>query len=495
LERWLAAALDYLPRWIDYQMRLGEQPGCALAVVHRGRLVLEQAWGHADLGRGIGLTPRHRFRVASHSKSFTAAAVLRLRETGRIGLDDRIGRHIAGLHPDVGRVTIAQLLSHSAGLVRDGVDTGQWQDRRGFLDVAEVRAGLEHGTTIEPNTRFKYSNIGFALLGMAIEAVTGEPYPDWVAREIVAGSGLAETLPDAPPEAPAAFARGHSAKLPLGRRLVVPGENPTRALAAATGFLSTAADLARFYASLAPNARRSVLSVESRREMTRRLWRDTQASAERWYGLGTISGTLGDWEWFGHSGGFQGYVTRTVALPVHELAVSVLTNAADGSAHAWVDGAVHVLRGYAQHGAPSRATAGWGGRWWSLWGAVDLLPAAHRVLVANPAQTDPFLDASEIEPLPAGRRARGNGGSTAAGGPGPGRLAHGRIALATGYASHGEPSCLVRDAEGRATEFWLAGWKLLPEARVARELTGRYGRARRAEGRSAASARSRSSTS
>jgi hypothetical protein len=54
---------------------------------------------------------------------------------------------------------------------------------------------------------------------------------------------------------------------------------------------------------------------------------------------------------------------------------------------------------------------------------------------------------------------------------------------------------LVHDAEGRATEFWLAGWKLLPEARVARELAGRYGRARHADGRSAARARSRSSTS
>jgi hypothetical protein len=282
----------------------------------------------------------------------------------------------------------------------------------------------------------------------------------------------------------------------------VPGENPTRALAPATGFLSTAADLARFYASLAPNARRSVLAVESRREMTRRLWRDTQASAERWYGLGTISGTLVDWDWFGHSGGFQGYVTRTVALPEQELAVSVLTNAADGSAHAWLDGALYILRGYARHGAPSRTTAGWGGRWWSLWGAVDLLPAAHRVLVANPAQTDPFLDASEIE-VEAGRRrgrthgdrGRTHGDPTAADGDGQGRVAHGRIALATGYASHGEASRLVHDAEGRATEFWLAGWKLLPEGRVVRELAGRYGRARNADGRSRASARSRSSTS
>ena len=152
LERWLGAALDYIPRWLDHQMRLSEQPGYSIAVVHRGRLVLEAARGHADLGRGLPLTARHRFRVASHSKTFTAAAVLKLREEGRLGLDDRIARYVDGLHPAVGRATIAQLLSHGAGLVRDGSDTGHWQDRRAFLDARGVRAGLRDGPTIEPNS-------------------------------------------------------------------------------------------------------------------------------------------------------------------------------------------------------------------------------------------------------------------------------------------------------------------------------------------------------
>jgi D-alanyl-D-alanine carboxypeptidase len=457
LERWLGAALDYVPRWVDYQMRLAEQPGCVLAVAHRGRIVLEAAFGHADLAHGVALTPRHRFRVASHSKSFTAAGILRLRERGRLRLDDAIGSHVGGLHRAVGAVTLAQLLSHGAGLVRDGADTGQWQDRRAFLDADEVRAELAAGTAIDPNTRFKYSNLGYGLLGMAIEAVTGERYVDWIAREVVARAGLAETVPDVPLPPDVPFARGHGARLPLGRRVVVPGENPTHALAAATGFVSTAADLARFYAALAPDARRSVLAVASRREMVRRLWRDAQLTSERWYGLGTISGSLGDWDWFGHSGGFQGYVTRTACVPAQHLSVSVLTNAADGAAHALLDGVLHVLAGYQRHGAPSRATAAWQGRWWTLWGAVDLLPAQHRVFVANPAQANPFLDASEL--VPATRR---NGNDTA------------RIAVATGFGSHGEPARLERDARGRLRAVWLAGSRLLTETATKRELAARY---------------------
>ena len=460
MDKWLVAALDYLPRWIEHQMRVTEQPGCAIAVAHKGRVVLDLAFGHADATRGIALTPRHRFRVASHSKTFTAAGVLKLREAGRWRLDDPLGRFVAELHPRVAEATLAQLLSHSAGLVRDGSDAGQWMQRRAFLNEAQLRADLAHAPTLAANTRFKYSNHGYGLLGLAIEAVTGEPYTQWIAREIVAASGLEHTAPDTPLAGDVPLACGHSAKLPLGRRVALATGMPTHALAAATGFVATASDLARFYASLAPTARRSVLKVASRREMTRRHWREPHSSLARWYGLGTISGTLngadGDWEWCGHSGGFPGTVTRSVMLPGHDLALSVLTNAADGLSHAWLDGAIHILQAHAKHGAPSRRAAAWRGRWWSLWGAFDLLPMNGSVLVANPALANPVLDASEIEP---GARDR-NG------------VLHGHITQSGGFGHHGEPVRIEHDARGRAKTFWLAGTQLWPEARVAKELAG-----------------------
>ena len=473
---WLRAALDHIPNWLEHQMRVSEQPGCSLAVAHHGQVVLERAFGSADLAAGHRLTPQHRFRVASHSKSFTATGILLLREQGRLSLDDRIGRYVPGLHPDVANVSLAQLLSHSAGLVRDGSDAGQWTDRRPFLDEADIRADLAGGLTIDANTRFKYSNHGFGLLGVAIAAITGEPYVDWIAREVVAAAGLQHTTPDAPGAgdlrsthvaAYTPFARGHSAKWPLGQRLVIPGDNPTRALASATGFISTAGDLARFFAQLSPTSKRSVLTVASRLEMTRRQWREPHASAERWYGLGTMSGTLGGpagaagggWDWFGHTGGFQGTLTRTAVVPAQALSVSVLTNAADGPSQAWVDGCLHILRAFERHGAPSRRTAPWSGRWWTLWGAIDLLPmGGDKVLVANPALANPLQDAPE---LTISTRTRSG-------------LEQGRIALAGGYGSHGEPVRLVRDATGQATELWLAGTRFQPQAKVARELRRKY---------------------
>src|SRR5256885_11424707 len=124
MEKWLEPALDYIPRWIEFQMAASQQPGCIIAIVHRDKIVLERAFGSANLDSGEALTPRHRFRVASHSKSFTAAGIMKLRERHKLKLDDGAGDYVDGLHPAVARVTIAQLLSHTSGLIRDGGNAG-----------------------------------------------------------------------------------------------------------------------------------------------------------------------------------------------------------------------------------------------------------------------------------------------------------------------------------------------------------------------------------
>ena len=453
MDKWLGPALDYIPQWLDYQMRESEQPGCVIAIVHKGRVVLEHAFGYADLVGRVPLTPRYRFRVASHSKSFTAAGVMKLREQGKLGLDDRVGQYVQGLHPAVAEATIAQLLSHGAGITRDGTDSGQWGDRRPFLDAAELRAGLAEAPVIEANTRFKYSNHGYGLVGFVIEAVTQTPYCSWIKHAIITPAGLEETEPDIPAAGSVPVARGHSGKLPLGRRVVVPGDNPTNALAPATGFVSTARDLARLFAQLDPAAKESALTVASRREMIRRQWRYPHSSLERYYGLGTVSGKTAEWEWFGHGGAFQGFASRTVALPEPGLAVSVVTNAVDGLADRWLDGAVHILASFDKHGAPASEVRDWTGRWWTRWVAVDLVPMGRKVMVGSPALPNPFADASEISV--SGRDS-------------------GRISLASGLAHHGEDVRRIRGGNGKIDEVWLGGMRLQPEAAVAAELEQQY---------------------
>ena len=139
MHRWLPAALDYISQWLVFQMRQSEQPGCIIAIAHRDRVVLEQALGSADLLKGEPLTPRHRFRIASHSKSFTAAGILKLRERGRIRLDNTVGQYVTGLHRDVGQATIAQVLSHSAGTPATATMPVTSRIGAPFPSVAELR--------------------------------------------------------------------------------------------------------------------------------------------------------------------------------------------------------------------------------------------------------------------------------------------------------------------------------------------------------------------
>jgi CubicO group peptidase (beta-lactamase class C family) len=453
MDDWLAPALDYVPQWLEYQMRESEQPGCVIAIVHKGRVVLERAFGYADMVDRVPLTARHRFRVASHSKSFTAAGIMKLREESRLGLDDRVGKHVEGLHPDIAEATIAQLLSHSAGIVRDGSDGGQWQDRRPFLDADELRAALATAPVIEANTRFKYSNHGYGLAGLVIEAVTGAPYRSWIMQAIIKPAGLKETEPDMPVGSELPVAHGHSGKLPVGRRVVIPGDNPTNALASAAGFVSTARDIAHWFAQLDPAAEQSVLEAASRREMVRPQWRYPHSSIERYYGLGIMSGRMAEWEWFGHSGTFQGFTSRTVSLPECKVAVSVVTNALDAPTDRWLEGAVHILAAFAKHGASGNEVRDWTGRWWALLGAMDLVPMGKKVVIAVPSLPNPFMDASEISITGEDR---------------------GRVTLANGLARHGEEVRRIRQGNGEVAEVWIGDARFLPEDKAAAELEQRY---------------------
>jgi len=78
--------------------------------------------------------------------------------------------------------------------------------------------------------------------------------------------------------------------------------------------------------------------------------------------------------------------TQTATIPSQKITVSVLTNAADGNPQLLLEGVVHILRAFAKHGPPAKSVAGWRGRWWSLWDAIDLVPLGAQVMVAAPGE-------------------------------------------------------------------------------------------------------------
>lgn len=453
-DAWINPAIDYAGRWIDFKMGQFGQPGCVIAFTYRGQLVHEQAYGVADLTTGEALTPRHRFRVASHSKTFTATGIFKLIDQGRLSLDSTAGSFVEGLHPEVAAVTIRQLMSHGAGLVRDGDNAGFFGDVRPFLVKDELLAELKKPLAIEAGQRFKYSNYGYSLLGLIIEAITGEAYANWMQREIIAAAGLSETDPDMPANAAFPFARGHTARLLSPSRLVIPGVNPGNAMASATGFVSTAADLARFMAQLSPDVERSVLSAASRREMVKQVWDDPASGVVRNYSLGVYGSKPSGIDNFGHIGAFQGTITRTAMLPDLGVSVSVLTNAIDGPAVLWVEALIRILQRFHQAGAPPAAHADWTGRWWGLWGAIEIVALGDKIITFNPAFDLPFAEASEITLSNAD---------------------NGVVTSAPGFDRFGEPVHRARDANGEVVRIQIGGAGFVSEEMAKAQMQKRYG--------------------
>ena len=397
-ERLLEDAAAYIDRWVEYRQRTLRVPGIAIAVGFRGRIVLSRAYGMADLERGVPLTTGHLFRIASHSKTFTATAVMQLVEQGRLRLDDRAGARLPWLPAQPGqhgRVTVRQLLSHSAGVVRDGEDGGFWQLERDFPDAAELREVLAGTPPVLPeNQRFKYSNFGYALLGMLVEEASGEPYNAYVRRHIVERLGLRSTGPEIDEPARRRLATGYSGdhygldRLPLDHL-------DTRAMSPATGFYSTAEDLCRYGAAHFPG-NEELLTDESKREMQREHWKVDGVPVS--YGLGFDISTIGGRRLIGHGGGFPGFITRTRIDPEDQLVLVALTNASDGPAADLTTGMAGIVN-RAIEAEPAATPADldrFVGRYWSLGGAIDVVRLGGQLLGLNPEVPNPVDPVIEL---------------------------------------------------------------------------------------------------
>src|SRR5437763_13008835 len=118
----------YYPDWAAYRRWYLRIPGVQMALRRHGELVLSGASGVSDLGTGTPLTEDHLFRIASHSKTFAAVLVLRLVEQGRLRLDDPAAAHVPELEgAAIGGRTLAELLAHGGGVIRDSEDGDFWQ--------------------------------------------------------------------------------------------------------------------------------------------------------------------------------------------------------------------------------------------------------------------------------------------------------------------------------------------------------------------------------
>ncbi len=257
----------------DFQCR-GGQPALAYGVVADGRLVHARGLGERWVG-GPAPDDRTVFRIASMTKSFTASAVLLLRDEGVLRLDDPAEAYVpelAGLCPLAGSapVTIRQLLTMTAGLPTDD----PWGDRLQGQPLAEFSEFLAGGVSLAwaPGTRFEYSNLGYAILGRVIAAASGKDYVEFVRTRLFQPLGMTATGFDADEFGPDQLARGYQGKPGAWQELPVA---PSGSFAPMGGIFSCVSDLALwvsgFLAAFLPGDDQQgghhPLRVTSRREM------------------------------------------------------------------------------------------------------------------------------------------------------------------------------------------------------------------------------------
>jgi CubicO group peptidase (beta-lactamase class C family) len=395
----IKSALNYASQWVAFQHQYNPYVGAQVAVRVNGELIFNEAFGMANLETGEEITTDHLFRIASHSKTFTGVAVMQLVEAGKLRLDDTVGQHIPELAgSDSASVTVRQLLSHTGGIIRDGDNADWWELGKPFPDREELlRVAGDLGKVLDPNTEFKYSNIGFSLVGVIIEHASGESYRSYVTKNIVDRLGLQNTGPDIDMDRIDDYAVGYSSRVHGPNR--VPIEHiDTFEESSATGFYATAAELTDYFQAHLPGDDR-LLTDASKREMQQKIG---EAEDTVHYGLGLVIDKIGKRTYVGHSGGYPGHITNSKVDRDRKLSISVLTNSNDGPAATLLSGILGLIDLALTKDAQTKPVkrkklARFEGRFATLWGVVDIVGLGGRLYALSPSLDDPASMSTELE--------------------------------------------------------------------------------------------------
>ena len=312
-------------------------PGVIVGVAHDGQPLFVREYGKANLEHDVPVRRVTVFKLASVTKQFTAAAVLRLVQRGRLSLDDKLARFVPEL-PRASKVTVRQLLVHTSGLPDYAEDPEGQRTKsvaRTSQDMVEWIARLEPTFQFEPGTRWAYSNSNYALLGVVIERVSGKSLEVFFREELFQPAGLTRTGFDDPIDVVAHRAQGYKkAKAATGVYANAEWISPTIP-GAAGGLHTTVDDLLRWSHALFSGI---VLQPATLRQMiapgTLSDGRTTKSGMpEAWqrgldsdYGMGVFVTNTSAGRRVWHGGDIEGFSTWLAHYPEAGVTIAVLQN-------------------------------------------------------------------------------------------------------------------------------------------------------------------------
>lgn len=322
----LSEAVDSARAAARRRIRAGNLPGVSVAVGRGGEVIWSEAFGWADLSRDVPATPQTLYPVGSISKSLTATAAGVLYQRGLLDFDRPVQTYLPDFPEKQWPITTGQLMGHIAGVVRSGGSAETLRQAHCDNARAAIDAVVEDTLIFEPGTAYRYSNFGWRLVGAVVEAVAGEPYLEFMDREVFTPAGMDRTVPDLGDEGPDEVVKYDRAAFGTLRR----GQEIDMSCSMAPGgFLSTPTELVRFgYAML----NRELLDSATVDLFWTPQRLKSGAPTTYGYGWGIENVRLGEDQaastrMIGHGGSVLGGMASLMILPDEDMIVAVMTNA------------------------------------------------------------------------------------------------------------------------------------------------------------------------
>lgn len=312
---------DPIDQYVQSEMKRQHIPGLALLVAREGRIVKAQGYGFANIELQVPVKPETVFQSGSVGKQFTATAVMMLVEEGKIRLDDPITNYFRDAPPSWSQVTVRELLSHTAGFT-DYPDNFNFRKDYTEDQLFKVIAGIP--LAFPPGTKYSYSNLGYATLGILIHRVTGKFYGDFLQEKIFQPLGMTATRVMSEADIIPNRAAGYR---------LVKGELKNQEWVAPT--VNTTADGSLYFSILDLAKWDAALYTEKllKRSSLEQMWtpaklRNGEPNSDH-YGFGWSIESVRGHRVLDHDGGWQGFETHISRYVDDKLTVVVLTNLGD----------------------------------------------------------------------------------------------------------------------------------------------------------------------
>lgn len=319
------AVTGQLDRTVQQVMREANVPGVTVGLWTPHQGIYIRSFGAADKSSGRPMSPDLYTRIGSETKTFTVTALLKLVDKGKVGLDDPIGRYVAGV-PNGDRITLRELAGMRSGLFNYTEDPGFFKaltsdPQRPFTPQQLLAYASKHPVLFPPGQKFSYCNTNLILLGLAVEKAGGKPVQDYIQDNVLTPAGLHHTLFPTNAAFPNPHAQGYTDQTATGKVEDTAGWNPSWAWAAGA-MISSLNDLRGWAGTVATGVLPDGTTLISPATQKQRLATLPTTIPGAGYGLG-IFDVQG---WIGHNGSLPGYESLTVYLPAAQATLVVLLN-------------------------------------------------------------------------------------------------------------------------------------------------------------------------